>query len=186
MAKSAESFIIDDQEAGLFRVNRRVFTDPECLAEERRRVFDKCWFYVGHQSEVPHEGDYRSRNVMGRPMILVRGDDSVVRVLLNTCTHRGSLVCRQKSGNARTFQCPYQAWTFNSRGQLVGVPGEDSYSRTATRSSATTWRWPRRLKWITTVDSFSPASTPRRTASMTTWRARASTLTWLPISLSLE
>jgi p-cumate 2,3-dioxygenase alpha subunit len=128
MAKSAESFIIDDQEAGLFRVNRRVFTDPECLAEERRRVFDKCWFYVGHQSEVPHEGDYRSRNVTGRPMILVRGDDSVVRVLLNTCTHRGSLVCRQKSGNARSFQCPYHAWTFNSRGQLVGVPGEDSYS----------------------------------------------------------
>src|SRR5260370_22169779 len=51
-------------------------------------------------------------------MILVRGDDNVVRVLLNTCTHRGSLVCRQKSGNARTFQCPYHAWTYNSRGQL--------------------------------------------------------------------
>ncbi len=95
--------IIDDQEAGLFRVNRRVFTDPECLAEERRRVFDKCWIYVGHESEVPHAGDYRSRNVAGRPMILVRGDDSVVRVLLNTCTHRGSLVCRQKSGNAQDF-----------------------------------------------------------------------------------
>src|SRR6266851_7333106 len=128
MDKSAESFIIDDQDAGLFRVDRRAFTDPECLQEERRRVFDKCWIYVGHESEVSHAGDYRSRNVAGRPMILVRGDDSTVRVLLNTCTHRGSLVCRQKSGNARTFQCPYHAWTYNSRGQLVGVPGEDSYS----------------------------------------------------------
>jgi phenylpropionate dioxygenase-like ring-hydroxylating dioxygenase large terminal subunit len=47
-------------------------------------------------------------------MILVRGDDRVIRLLLNTCTHRGALVCRQKSGNARTFQCPYHAWTFNS------------------------------------------------------------------------
>jgi len=109
MDKSSESYILDDQEAGLFRVNRRAFTDPECLADERRRVFDKCWIYVGHESEVPHAGDYRSRNVAGRPMILVRGDDSVVRVLLNTCTHRGSLVCRQKSGNAKTFQCPYHA-----------------------------------------------------------------------------
>ena len=27
MNRSAESFIIDDQEAGLFRVNRRAFTD---------------------------------------------------------------------------------------------------------------------------------------------------------------
>ena len=82
MDKSAESYVIDDQDAGLFRVNRRAFTDPECLADERRRVFDKCWIYVGHESEVPHAGDYRSRNVAGRPMILVRGDDSVVRVLL--------------------------------------------------------------------------------------------------------
>jgi p-cumate 2,3-dioxygenase alpha subunit len=128
MNRSAESFIIDDQEAGLFRVNRRAFTDPECLADERRHIFDKCWIYVGHESEVPHAGDYRSRNVAGRPLILVRGDDSEVRVLQNTCTHRGAMVCRQKSGNAKTFQCPYHAWTYNSRGYLVGVPGEDSYS----------------------------------------------------------
>ncbi len=127
MDKTAENYIIDDREAGIFRVNRRAFTDPECLEQERRRIFEKCWIYVGHESEVPHAGDYQSRSVAGRPMVLVRGDDGVIRVLLNTCTHRGAMVCRQKSGNARTFQCPYHAWTFNSRGQLVGVPGEDSY-----------------------------------------------------------
>ncbi|HWN56730.1 MAG TPA: Rieske (2Fe-2S) protein, partial [Methylomirabilota bacterium] len=119
---------MDDQEAGVFRVNRRAFTDRECLEQERARLFSRCWIYVGHESEIPHPGDYRARTVAGRPMVLVRGDDNVVRVLLNTCTHRGALVCRQKSGNARTFQCPYHAWTFNSRGQLVGVPGEESYS----------------------------------------------------------
>jgi p-cumate 2,3-dioxygenase subunit alpha len=128
MEKSLEAFVMDDQESGLFRVNRKAFTDPECLAQEQRRIFDQCWIYAGHESEVPHAGDYRSRKVAGRPMILVRGDDSTVRVLLNTCTHRGAMVCRQKSGNAKTFQCPYHAWTYNSRGQLVGVPGEDSYS----------------------------------------------------------
>ncbi len=128
MNRATQDYIIDDQNAGLFKVNRRAFTDPECLAEERRRIFDKCWIYVGHESEVPHAGDFRSRNVAGRPMILVRGDDNKVRVLLNTCTHRGAMVCRQKTGNARTFQCPYHAWTFNSRGLLVGVPGEDAYS----------------------------------------------------------
>lgn len=128
MDKSSDRYIIDDQDAGLFRVNRRVFTDPECLEQERRRIFEKCWIYAGHESEVPHPGDYRSRNVAGRPIVLVRGDDGVIRVLLNTCTHRGSLVCRQKTGNAKTFQCPYHAWTYNCRGQLIGVPGEDSYS----------------------------------------------------------
>ncbi|HTW86923.1 MAG TPA: aromatic ring-hydroxylating dioxygenase subunit alpha [Candidatus Binataceae bacterium] len=128
MIESAETYIVDDEKAGLFRVNRRAFTDPGCLEEERRRIFDKCWIYAGHESEVPHAGDFRSRSVAGRPIILARGDDNVVRVLLNTCTHRGAMVCRQKSGNAKTFQCPYHAWTYNVRGQLVGVPGEDSYS----------------------------------------------------------
>ncbi len=128
MQTSDEAFIMEDQDAGLFRVNRRAFTDPQCLELERRRIFDKCWIYVGHESEVPHAGDYRSRNVAGRPLVMVRGDDNVLRVLLNTCTHRGAMVCRQKSGNARTFQCPYHAWTYNSRGELVGVPGEDAYS----------------------------------------------------------
>jgi len=131
--KTETTYIIDDRAAGLFRVNRRAFTDPQCLEEERTRLFGRCWIYVGHESEVPHAGDYRARTVAGRPMVLVRGDDKVIRVLLNSCTHRGALVCRQKSGNAKTFQCPYHAWTFNSRGQLVGVPGEESYSEAFSR-----------------------------------------------------
>jgi len=51
MEHSIESFIVDDQDAGLFRVNRKAFVDPECLQQERRRVFDKCWLYIGHESE---------------------------------------------------------------------------------------------------------------------------------------
>ncbi|MGH7932140.1 MAG: aromatic ring-hydroxylating oxygenase subunit alpha [Candidatus Binataceae bacterium] len=123
-----DSLIIDDQAAGLFRVNRRVFTEPEYLELERRRIFEHCWIYAGHESEVANAGDFCSRRVAGRPVIIARGDDGVVRVLLNTCTHRGAMVCRQNSGNARTFQCPYHAWTYNSRGELIGVPGDSSYS----------------------------------------------------------
>jgi p-cumate 2,3-dioxygenase alpha subunit len=123
-----EGLIIDDRDNGLFRVNRRAFTDAAILALERERVFAHCWIYAGHESEVPQPGDFRSRRVAGRPIILARGDDGTVRVLLNTCTHRGSLVCREQSGNAKTFQCPYHAWTYNNRGELIGVPGDDAYS----------------------------------------------------------
>lgn len=130
-----ERYVIDDEDAGLFKVNRRAFTDRECLEQERRRVFDKCWLYVGHESEVPHAGDFRARRVASRPVVLARGGDGVIRVLLNTCTHRGALVCRQKSGNARSFQCPYHAWTYNLRGELIGVPGEDAYSEAFERDA---------------------------------------------------
>jgi hypothetical protein len=36
-----EDLIIDDRVNGIFRVNRRAFTDPAVLEMERREVFDK-------------------------------------------------------------------------------------------------------------------------------------------------
>ncbi len=123
-----ENLIVDNVEDGLFRVNRRVFTDPHILELETRQVFERCWVYAGHESEVPQAGDFRARHVAGRPVIMARGSDGEVRVLLNTCTHRGALVCRQPSGNTKSFQCPYHAWTFSNQGELIGVPGDDAYS----------------------------------------------------------
>ena len=123
-----DNLVIDNTDAGLFRVNRRVFTDPDILALERRRVFEQCWIYAGHESEIPQPGDFRARTVAGRPVILVRGGDGQVRVILNTCTHRGALVCLQPLGNTKSFQCPYHAWTFSNQGELIGVPGEEAYT----------------------------------------------------------
>jgi p-cumate 2,3-dioxygenase alpha subunit len=122
-----ENLVIDNTVDGLFRVNRRVFTDPAILEAEKQGVFDQSWIYAGHESEIPESGDFRARDVAGRPLILARGSDGQVRALLNTCTHRGSLVCRQTSGNTKSFQCPYHAWTFSNQGELIGVPGEDAY-----------------------------------------------------------
>lgn len=122
-----ENLVIDNTVDGLFRVNRRVFTDPAILEAEKQGVFDQSWIYAGHESEIPEPGDFRARDVAGRPLILARGSDGQVRALLNTCTHRGSLVCRQASGNTKGFQCPYHAWTFSNQGELIGVPGEDAY-----------------------------------------------------------
>ncbi len=125
---SPEGLMIDNQRDGLFRVNRRAFTDPHILEWERERVFAQCWLYAGHESEIPTPGDFRARRVAGRPIILVRGTDGQVRVLLNTCSHRGAQVCRERAGTAKTFQCAYHAWTYTNQGELVGVPGEEAYS----------------------------------------------------------
>ncbi|GIX49619.1 MAG: aromatic-ring-hydroxylating dioxygenase subunit alpha [Candidatus Tectimicrobiota bacterium] len=120
--------IVDNRAEGLFRVHRRVFTDSHLLELEHERIFAQCWLYVGHESEVPQPGDFLTRCVAGRPLLVVRGTDGVLRVFCNTCTHRGAQVCREPRGNARSFQCFYHAWTFNTQGELIGVPGEDAYS----------------------------------------------------------
>jgi len=138
-----EGLVIDNQQDGLFRVHRQVFLSQEILEREKERIFARCWIYAGHESEVPTPGDFCARRVAGRPVILVRGEDGLVRVLLNTCTHRGALVCRAPRGNARTFQCPYHAWTFNTRGELIGIPGEDAYSAAFDRKELALGRPPR-------------------------------------------
>lgn len=119
----------EDVAGGRFRVNRASMTSPEVFALEMTRIFDHSWLYVGHESEIREPGDYVRRPVGGRPVFMVRGAKSgEINVFHNTCTHRGAVVCRKDSGNAKVFQCFYHAWSFDSEGKLVGVPGKDAYA----------------------------------------------------------
>ncbi len=123
-----KDLVIDDSERGIFRYHRSALTSAAILELERARVFDRCWLYVGHESEVENPGDYRRRKVAGRPLFFVRGKDNQVRVFLNTCPHRGALICRHDEGNAKIFQCFYHAWTFDAEGELLGAPDAAGYS----------------------------------------------------------
>jgi p-cumate 2,3-dioxygenase alpha subunit len=122
-----DRYVDDDVQRGLFRVRREAFLDRDVLAEERARIFDRSWLYLGHESEVAAPGDFRVRELGQRRVIFVRGRDRVVRALLNSCTHRGAEVCRERAGNANSFQCFYHGWTFRNDGRLIGVPGEEAY-----------------------------------------------------------
>jgi p-cumate 2,3-dioxygenase alpha subunit len=69
------------------------------------------------------------RPLAGRPIFMVRGVDSGnVNVFHNSCTHRGALVCRLDSGTAKVFSCFYHAWSFDTEGELKGVPDRDAYA----------------------------------------------------------
>ena len=128
------TWVTEDHAKEIFRVSRETMVSPDVLELERTHIFDKSWLYVGHDSEIPKPGDYRRRVIAGRPVIFVRGQDNQIRVLFNSCTHRGAMVCRRDQGNDRRFQCFYHGWTFDLEGNLVNVPrGEaypDSFDRT--------------------------------------------------------
>ncbi len=124
---TADGYLMIDEAAGLFRVNRKSFVDDAVLAAEQRRIFDRCWLYVGHESEIAKKGDFVTRNIAGRNLIFNRDRGGKVNVFYNTCTHRGAFVCREDQGNSRRFQCFYHGWVFSDEGDLVEVPGRDSY-----------------------------------------------------------
>lgn len=116
------------------RVHGRIYTDPAIFDAEMDRIFHKGWVFVGHESEVPNPGDFRTRDIGRQPVIMVRGDDGLVRVLMNRCTHRGAAVCSHEQGNAKTFVCPYHGWSFHNTGELGGVPSPLHYGADFDRS----------------------------------------------------
>jgi p-cumate 2,3-dioxygenase subunit alpha len=120
--------VVDDVANGTFRIHRSAMTSAEILELERERIFDRSWLYVGHQSEVPKPGDYCRRTVAGRPLFLIHSRDGTVRVFINSCLHRGALVCRKDSGNATAFVCFYHGWSYDDCGKLTGIPDPAAYA----------------------------------------------------------
>jgi PAH dioxygenase large subunit len=111
-----------DDSLGEGRVPIRAFNDPRIHELELDRVFTRAWVFVGHESEIPARGDYAQRRIGRDPFVLVHGEDGEIRVLFDTCRHRGAMVCRAERGNAALFRCPYHGWTYKNTGALVGAP----------------------------------------------------------------
>ena len=123
----SHDFVVENPEQQTFFVNREVFVSDDVLEREKRRIFDRCWVYVGHASELKNPGDFKTRPVAGRPIIFCRDRDGEVHALINCCRHRGALVCREREGNARQFYCMYHGWTYHPDGRLKSVPGDTAY-----------------------------------------------------------
>uniref|UniRef100_UPI0035658E8A aromatic ring-hydroxylating oxygenase subunit alpha n=1 Tax=Immundisolibacter sp. TaxID=1934948 RepID=UPI0035658E8A len=117
--------LVDD---GSARVSRQIFVDEAIHALEIERIFNRCWLFVGHESEIPNPGDYVTRRMGSDQVILMRGPDSRVGVFLNSCSHRGVKVCRADSGHAKQLICPYHGWTYDTAGQLLTTGFDDFYA----------------------------------------------------------
>ena len=126
--------MVEDIPAGTFRVHRKALVDEAVFRAELRSIFDRCWLYVGHESEIPWPGDFRARDVGNRPLVFWHGHDGVKRVFYNSCRHRGALVSRVPEGNTRSMSCFYHAWTYGSTGALTGLPGVEGYGPTFDRT----------------------------------------------------
>ncbi|HEX2540003.1 MAG TPA: aromatic ring-hydroxylating dioxygenase subunit alpha [Caldimonas sp.] len=84
---------------------------------------------VGPASRLASPGDWMTAELLDVPVLVVRGEDDVVRAFVNVCRHRGALVAASPacgSGRGR-FVCPYHSWTYDSRGALVGRPHEADF-----------------------------------------------------------
>ena len=100
------------------------YADPDVLRLERERIFRRTWQYAGRSDQVAEPGSFFTCDAGGIPIVVVRGDEEVLRAFLNVCRHRGSLVC-EGEGRRETLQCPYHAWTYGLDGSLRAAPRAD-------------------------------------------------------------
>lgn len=103
------------------------YTDEDFYELERTRLFKRSWLYVAHDSELVGRGAFKLCDVVGTSVVLVRGEDAVVRAFHNACRHRGAPVVRGESGTTRMMTCQYHSWSYDLQGSLQVVPEERDF-----------------------------------------------------------
>jgi benzoate/toluate 1,2-dioxygenase alpha subunit len=124
--------VIDDREAGMYRANRRIFTDEEIFELEMKYIFEANWIYLAHESQLPNPGDYFTTYMGRQPVVITRAKDGELHCLINACAHRGAMICRRKTDNRTTLTCPFHGWTFRNDGTLLKVKDPDGAGYPAT------------------------------------------------------
>jgi phenylpropionate dioxygenase-like ring-hydroxylating dioxygenase large terminal subunit len=104
----------------------RYFTDPEIHELEKEKVFGQYWMYAGHANCIPEQGDFFTRTIGDRQLIVLRDREGEVSAFYNVCAHRGSKMVDDTPmtdpGNASRIRCPYHLWTYDLDGDLASTP----------------------------------------------------------------
>ncbi|MBV6304751.1 Rieske 2Fe-2S domain-containing protein [Candidimonas humi] len=124
MAATLEQLIREDDTDG-FLVNRDIYRDPEVFEWEMRYLFEGTWNLLGLESQIRRPHDYFTTHIGRAPVIVTRDGGGQVHCLLNTCRHKGAMVCHMQQGNARTFVCQYHGWAYDAGGRNILIKDKD-------------------------------------------------------------
>jgi len=123
---SRETDLIDSLIAGRQpgrALPREFYSDENVYRADLDRLWRRGWLFAGHSCEIPKAGDYFTLEVDADSLIVIRGEDGVIRGFHNVCRHRGSLVCTAAAGHVNRLICPYHQWAYGLDGRLVACRG---------------------------------------------------------------
>jgi Rieske 2Fe-2S family protein len=107
------------------------YVDPAVFGWEQHHFFAGDWMCVGRSEDVANPGDQRAESIGAEGVLLVRGEDGVLRAFANFCRHRGhELLGCGSSIRRRVITCPYHSWGYNLDGGLAvakGFKGRDGF-----------------------------------------------------------
>jgi phenylpropionate dioxygenase-like ring-hydroxylating dioxygenase large terminal subunit len=104
------------------------YIDQRFFDLEIKHLWRKSWLLAGHIDELPKPGDYLLWENAGQPVLLIHGDDGIVRAFYNTCSHRGAPIVTETSGSKRRFTCPYHGWSYTREGELKAIRDPEDFT----------------------------------------------------------
>ncbi len=103
------------------------YTCPDTANREWDVFFQSYPQVLGLSADLPKPGTFFTSSDLGKPVLCTRDNDGIFHAFLNVCRHRGTLLESRRSGEKRLFSCPFHAWSYSNRGELVAVPKEDHF-----------------------------------------------------------
>lgn len=103
------------------------YTDPKIGTDEWREFFLNHTQLLGLSGDLPDKGSFFTSDDLGKPVLCTRDNDGKFHAFLNVCRHRGTIVETEERGRRTVFTCPFHAWSYSAKGDLVAVPKEDHF-----------------------------------------------------------
>ena len=119
--------IVDDYDPGLplelsSTIPSSWYVDKNLYELELKTVFSNTWQYAARLDQLQQPGQYVTTDIAGEPIVIVRGNDGVLRAFFNVCRHHAAAVMTEPEGKAAQLRCPYHGWTYSLEGELKGTP----------------------------------------------------------------
>ncbi len=129
MENSKEVFQVEAEISHAWTLPAGLYFDAAVFAEERGKIFSRTWQVVGHASQVANPGDFFTTELIGEPLVFVRGLDGKLRGFYNVCRLRAGPPA-EGCGSRRLFRCGYHGWTYGLDGALISateIEGVDGF-----------------------------------------------------------
>jgi choline monooxygenase len=120
MDNSLESFEVDPDIGRAWTLPAHLYTDAAVFEAEKRNIFGRTWQVIGHHDQAARPGDYFTTELVGEPLLVVRGGDGKLRAFYNVCRHRAGPPA-EGCGNRKLFRCGYHGWTYDLNGLLISA-----------------------------------------------------------------
>lgn len=124
------------------------YWDADAYQRDLDAIWYKSWLLVCREADLAQPLAFRTFRIGTQEIVVLRDETDALRAFHNTCRHRGSQLCQESEGRlkARLITCPYHAWSYSLRGDLVRVPskslpeGFDKAEHPLYRVALSVWR----------------------------------------------